>query len=89
MQRCVAAMVASSALFLVVALAVLEPAAGFAGPNALLPLRARWGRARFAYSGSQPLRAAKPSGCSRAAGSDRGHARSLRIQALILCARNL
>jgi hypothetical protein len=41
MQRCVAAMVASSAFFLVVALAVLEPAAGFAGPNALLPLRAR------------------------------------------------
>ncbi len=41
MQRGVAAMVASSALCLVVALAVLEPAAGFAGPNALLPLRAR------------------------------------------------
>jgi hypothetical protein len=40
MQRC-AAMVAASALFLVVALAVLEPAAGFTGPNALLPLRAR------------------------------------------------
>jgi len=39
MQRC-AAMVAASALFLVVALAVLEPAAGFTGPNALLPLRA-------------------------------------------------
>jgi hypothetical protein len=36
-----AAMVGSSALFALVVLAVLEPAAGFAGPHALLPLRAR------------------------------------------------
>ena len=36
-----AVMVGSSALFALVVLAVLEPAAGFAGPHALLPLRAR------------------------------------------------
>ena len=39
MQRASAAMVAASALFVLVALAVLAPAAGFAGPGAGLPLR--------------------------------------------------